>query len=161
MRRTLCLLKAAWPAATLSLCAAQIYPADFVQLLSAGRQREQVWETGTPHPLSLDFRDRPSPERLLQVLYPGREHPSVYTPVEQLYLAQTTFRWLFDNFLLNVPLSLPPQSLANFFIYVTLPVAVFNVKLQSLLSGQALNFTGQDAFWGDSSLNFSFTPRSA
>eukprot|EP00439_Symbiodinium_sp_Y106_P078095 s3556_g16.t3 len=121
----------------------------------------EVWETGTPHPLSLDFRDRPSPGRLLQVLYPGREHPGVYTPVEQLYLAQTTFRWLFDNFLLNVPLSLPPQSLANFFIYVTLPVAMFNVKLQSLLSGQALNFTGQDAFWGNSHLNFSFTPRSA
>ena len=124
-------------------------------------QREQVWETGTPHPLSLDFRDRPSPGRLLQVLYPGREHPGVYTPVEQLYLAQTTFRWLFDDFLLNVPLSLPPQSFANFFIYATLPVAMFNVKLQSLLSGQALNFTGQDAFWGDSRLNFSFTPRSA
>ena len=38
---------------------------------------------------------------------------------------------------------------------------MFNLKLRSLLSGQALNFSGGDAFWGDSHFNFSFTPRSA
>ena len=36
----------------------------------------------------------------------------------------------------------------------------FNLKLQSPLSGHALNSTCADAFWGDSHFNFSFTPRS-
>ena len=77
------------------------------------------------HPLCLHFQDRPSQERLLQALYPGREHPGVYVPVEELYLAQTTFRWLFENFLVSVPMSLLPQLFANVYLYATLPVATF------------------------------------
>ena len=55
--------------------AVTIYPTDFVQLLWAGRQAEQVWQTGTLCPLGLDFQDRPTQESLLQPLYPEREHP--------------------------------------------------------------------------------------
>ena len=58
-------------------------------------------------------------------------------------------------------MTLSPVTFANFYLYATLPAAMFKQKMQVLLSGQSLSFSGADAFWGDSHFNFSFSPRSA
>ena len=58
-------------------------------------------------------------------------------------------------------MTLSPATFAIFYLCATLPLVMFNQKMQALLSGQALSFTGADTFWGDSHFNFSFSPRSA
>ncbi|CAE7534509.1 unnamed protein product [Symbiodinium sp. CCMP2592] len=150
------------PQANFSTYVATFYPTDFVQMLADGRQVEQLWRPGTLHPMHFPPGEQLTLEGILQTLFPGREHPGLYTPPEQIYLAATTFQWLFTAMLMSVPATLPPNIFANFMLYVTLPLAMFQQKMQTLMGGGALHFSGADAFWGDDlHLNFSFSPRSA
>lgn len=68
------------PTANFSTYVTPIEPANFVQMLQDGRQVEQVWPTGTIHPLGTHIEVRPQPEQILAHLYPGREHNGSPTP---------------------------------------------------------------------------------
>ncbi|CAE7834118.1 unnamed protein product [Symbiodinium sp. CCMP2592] len=129
--------------------------AETLVLLDLQRQLEQLWHTGTPYP------GGPNAEMVLQTLYPGRQHPGLYTPPEQVLLAATTFQWVFQTMLMGVPATLSPQVFCNFMLWTTFPVAMMNMKMQTLLSGGSLHFSGADSFWSEGHWNWSWSPRSA
>ena len=98
---------------------------------------------------------------LAATLYPGREHPGVYTAAELWIISNTMFHFLFRYALPGVPRTLG-DDMATFMIWVTFPSTLLVPKLLQVLRGGLFELRGDECIWlSDQVLNFSFSPRSA
>ena len=98
---------------------------------------------------------------LAATLYPGREHPAVYTAAELWVISHTMFHFLFKYLLPGVPRTLG-DDMATFMIWVTFPGTLLVPKLLQVLRGGLFELRGDECVWlSNQVLNFSFSPRSA
>ena len=154
---------------TFSMYNAQYEPATFRDLLRT-RQCEQLWipgqlwpgippwETLQMLPGSLPLSSMPA---LAATLYPGREHPGVYTAAELWIISHTMFHFLFRYPLPGVPRTLG-DDMATFMIWITFPSTLLVPKLLHVLRGGLFELRGDECAWlSNQVLNFSFSPRSA
>ena len=161
--------------ANFSTYAAAFEPRTFQALLFQ-RQREQLWlpQQQQLWPGIPDFPDATlMPQRLMELslqhlpvlastLYPGREHPALWTNFELQVVARTYFAFVVRQLMPNVPRTLNVQSMCTFMLWVTYPLVTLVPRFADIFSGQPFQLCGSDCVWGsNNTLNFSFSPRSA
>ena len=135
-------------------------PDDFVAILSSGRQREQLWRPGTTFE-QIPPGDAHTLPMLFQELFPGRNDFGSWTPPELTFIQATTFVQVFRTLMPNVPPVLDPATFCNFMVWTTMPLVTFERKMDTLFRAGTFTLASADIFWGERTLNFSFSPRSA
>ena len=159
-----------WDAAPVnfSTFAAVYNPQTFCELLMT-RQVEQLFPSW---PGVADFRPTlqvaPGPlmlrelPRLAATLFPGREHPRLWTNFELSLVQATVFQLVFRQPLSGVPRTLNADEMCAFMVWMSFPSELLVPRLQNTLHGQAFVLQGSDCTWGSNGfLNFLFSPRSA
>ena len=100
--------------------------------------------------------------RLAATLFPGKEHPRLWTNFELSLVQVTVFQLVFRQPLPGVPRTLNANENVYFHGVGELPRELLVPRLQNTLHGQAFVLQGSDCTWGSNGfLNFSFSPRSA
>ena len=155
------------PSDNFSTFAAVYNPETFRELLWT-RQKEQLsmrlWHGVADFPPNMQVAPGPVLLRVLPLLastlYPGREHPHLWTPFELSLVQMTMFQLVFRRPLL--PRILDANEMCTFMVWVTFPSELLVARLQGTLHGQPFTLQGADCTWGSNGyLNFSFSPRSA
>ena len=91
---------------------------------------------------------------LAATLYPGREHPGVYTAAELWIMSNTMFHFLFRYPLPGVPRTLG-DDMATFMIWITFPSTLLVPKLLQVLRGGLFELRGDECAWlSNQVLNF-------